>query len=284
MKRILLPTDFSKNAWNAIHYALTLFWDQECEFFILNAFQVGSSGYATKRGRANQTRFYRLLHEQSERGLAEVLKKIGELGPNPKHKIKKYCLPEHLVNAVANMVKSKEIDLIVMGTKGATGLKEVFMGSNAHKIAKEIHDCPIILVPDEYEQHANLDTLVLATGFEHLFNPQELKPILELSKKFGAKIWVAHVGVESELSSQQQGVKKVLAKQLDGARHEFVFIEKEGSVNDSLQKMISENSNVNMVAMVNYWHSFFEKLTREPVIKKVSFNTTVPFLVIHLFE
>ncbi len=284
MKRILLPTDFSENAWHAIRYALSLFRNQDCEFFILNTFQVGTSGLATKRGRANQTRFYRLLHDQSELGLDKVLKKIEELGPNPKHKINKYSLPDHLVNAAANMVKSKEIDLIVMGTKGATGLKEVFMGSNAHKVVKHIHDCPTILVPSKFEVEDNQDTLVLATGFEHLFNSQELKPVLEFSEKLGSKVWVVFVGEESDLTAQQLVVKQELSKQLNAVTHEFVFVEKEGSVNETLQKMISENSNVHMVAMVNYWHSFFEKLTREPVIKKVSFNLKVPFLVIHLFE
>ena len=38
MKKILLPTDFSENALNAIHYALHLFKDESCAFFILNTY------------------------------------------------------------------------------------------------------------------------------------------------------------------------------------------------------------------------------------------------------
>lgn len=278
-----MPTDFSKNAWNAIHYALTLFWEQDCKFFILNAFQVGTSGLATKRGLANETRLFRLLREESERGLRRVSKKITDLGTNKKHEVTTLSVADQLTNAIAKTVETKEIDLVVMGTKGATGLKEVFMGSNAHKVIKEIQECPLILVPDEFEEHKDLDTLVLATGYEHVFNPQELKPILEISKDFGSKILVAYVGGESAMTPQQQTSKLELGKQLEIVEHEFLFVEKEGSVNETIQKIIEQNKNIHMVAMVNYWHSFFEKLTREPVIKKVSFNTTVPFLVIHLF-
>ncbi|NAY92418.1 universal stress protein [Muricauda sp. JGD-17] len=284
MKNILLPTDFSKNSWNAIRYALSLFRDSECAFFIINAFQVGSSGLTTKMGRANETRLYRLLREESERGLANTLKKMEAHGISPKHSIKTFSIADLLTNAVARTVNSKEIDLIVMGTKGATGLKEVFLGSNAHKIIREIHSCPIILVPDEFEVYECPDTLVLATGFEHLFNPQELKPIVEIGKLCDTKVWVTYVGEEASLTTQQQGVKEALDKQLDAVSHKFVFVDKVSSVNDTIQKMIEGNGDIHMVAMVNYWHSFFEKLTREPVIKKVSFNTAVPFMVVHLFD
>ncbi|WP_222983481.1 universal stress protein [Flagellimonas meishanensis] len=284
MKRILLPTDFSRNSWNAIRYAQSLFRGHACEFFLLNAFQVGSSGLVTTMGRTHETRLYRSLKKESERGLANILALMSKSDENQDHRIKTYSMAAHLVQAVATVVKSKDIDLIIMGTKGASGLKEVFLGSNAHKIIKEIHACPIILVPDEFELYGSFEAMVLATGYEHLFHAQELKPIIEISNNFGAKVLVTHAGEASALTSHQEGVRKHLAQQLNTVKHEFVFLKKESSVNETIQKMIGERGNIHMVAMVNYWHSFFEKLTQEPVIKKVAFNTTVPFLVVHLFE
>ena len=75
-KRIVLPTDFSNNSWNAIAYALTLFKNIPCDFFILNAYQVGASGLSTKMAGANDTRLYNLIKEQSERDLQRELEKI----------------------------------------------------------------------------------------------------------------------------------------------------------------------------------------------------------------
>jgi len=66
--------------------------------------------------------------------------------------------------------------------------------------------------------------------------------------------------------------------------YDFVSAEKETSINHTIQKMVQANSNIHMVAMINQDRGFFERLTREPVIQKVSFNSKVPFLVIHLFE
>ncbi len=284
MKRIVLPTDFSKNAWNAILYALSIFKGVECEFFIVNAYQVGSSGLATKMGRANETRLFRLMKEQSERELKRVLEKVNETTNNPKHRFTTLSIVDNLVNAVGKTVYNKEIDYIVMGTKGASGLKEVFMGSNTYRIINEIDFCPIIAVPDDFQVKDSIDTIVLATGYEHLFETYELNPLLKLAKLFDSEIWVTYVGNPNELTPQQLASKNLLKKKLKDVKHKFVEVEKEGSIHSAIQKAIERNKEVDMVAMINYGHGFFEKLTHEAVIKKVSFNTQVPFLVLHLFE
>lgn len=284
MKRIVLPTDFSKNAWNAITYALSIFKGVECEFFIVNAYQVGSSGLATKMGRANDTRLFRLMKEQSERELKRLMEKVRKIDGNPKHSFTTFSIVDNLVNAIGKTVYNKEVDYIVMGTKGASGLKEVFMGSNTYKIINEIDFCPIIAVPDEYEIKDSINTIVLATGYEHLFETYELHPLLKLVRLFDSEIWVTYAGNLNELTPQQLASKKVLEKKLKSVKHKFIEVEKGSSIHSAIQKTAEENKDVDMVAMINYGHGFFEKLTREAVIKKVSFNSRVPFLVMHLFE
>ena len=284
MKRIVLPTDFSKNAWNAISYALSIFKGVECEFYIVNAYQVGSSGLATKMGRANDTRLFRLMKEQSERELRRVLEKVGEIYDNPKHSFTTLSIVDNLVNAVGKTVYNKEIDYIVMGTKGASGLKEVFMGSNTYRVINEIDFCPIIAVPDEYKIKDSIDAIVLATGYEHLFETYELNPLLKLAKLFDSEIWVTYAGNPKEFTSQQLASKNVMEKKLKDIKHKFVEVEKGSSIHSAIQKVIEDNKGVDMVAMINYGHGFFDKLTHEAVIKKISFNTPVPFLVMHLFE
>jgi nucleotide-binding universal stress UspA family protein len=86
------------------------------------------------------------------------------------------------------------------------------------------------------------------------------------------------------LTPQQLASKKVMEKKLKSVKHKFVEVEKGSSIHSAIQKTVEENKDVDMVAMINYGHGFFEKLTHEAVIKKVSFNTQVPFLVMHLFE
>lgn len=283
-KRIILPTDFSNNSWNAIAYALKIFKDVPCDFFLLNSYQVGASGLSTKMAGANDTRLYNLIKEQSQRELNRELKKIMEVDKNPEHKFITRSVSGTLVNAIGKTVYNEEIDYIIMGTKGSSGLKEVFMGSNTYKVIKEIDFCPVIAVPDDYQPDGKIDSILLATGYEHLFENYELKPVLNFAEHFNAKLWVTHVGSLDELASGQKAAKLALEKRLKSVDYEFVEVEKETSVNQTIQKMVEMDRTIDMVVMINQDHSFFERLTREPVIKKVTFNTTVPFLVIHLFE
>ena len=129
-----------------------------------------------------------------------------------------------------------------------------------------------------------MDSILLATGYEHLFENYELKPVLNFAEHFKAKIWITHVGSLDELTKEQKASKIALEKRLKSVNFEFVEVEKDTSVNQTIQKVVDMDRSIDMVVMINQDHSFFERLTREPVIKKVSFNTTVPFLVIHLFE
>jgi len=283
-KRIVLPTDFSKNSWNAIAYALKTFKGVPCDFFLLNSYQVGASGLSTKMAGANDTRLYNLMKEQSERELNQELKKIQEIDTDPEHRFILRSVAGTLVNAVGKTVYKEEIDYVVMGTKGSSGLKEVFMGSNTYKVIKDIDFCPIIAVPDDYRPDGKMDAILLATGYEHLFENYELKPVLSLAEHFNAKLWIAHVGRMDNLTPEQKASKLALEKRLTNVEYEFFEVEKEDSVNRTIQKVVDMDRALDMVVMINQDHTFFERLTREPVIKKVTFNTTVPFLVIHLFE
>jgi len=282
-KRIILPTDFSNNSWNAIEYALIVFKDVPCDFFILNSYQVGASGLSTKMAGANDTRLYNLIKEQSERDLKRDLEKIKKLDKNPEHKFIARSVADTLVNAIGKTVYNEEIDYIIMGTKGSSGLKEVFIGSNTYNVIKDIDFCPIIAVPDDYRPDGKIDAILLVTGYEHLFENYELKPVLSLAEHFNAKLWITHVGTLDELTSKQKASKLALEKRLKSVNYEFVEIEKDTSVNQTIQKVVDMDRTIDMVVMINQDHSFFERLTREPVIKKVTFNTKVPFLVIHLF-
>lgn len=283
-QRIVLPTDFSENAWHAMKYAFTIFRDVPCDFFIVNAFQVGTSGLSTKMGMANDTRLFQLMKEESERELKRVMERIAGRGTNNKHTFKTLSIADSLVNAIGKTVYNKGVDYVVMGTKGASGVREVFMGSNTYKIIKEIDFCPILAIPDEFEIEPTIESILLATGYEHSFETYELKPILKLAKHFGSNIKIVHVGPEEAMNEKQLESKKALEGRLKKADYQFVDAAKNISVNATLQQLIEEDDSIQLIVMINHDHTFFERLTREPVIKKIAFNTKVPFLVIHLFE
>lgn len=281
MTRILIPTDFSENAFRALRYAVYLFEREKCEFILLNAYHTDASRVASMRSQKRDTRLFRVIRESAERDLARLLEKIKAEKFSENHSFRAIAKADVLLNAVGETVLENRVDYIFMGTQGATGLKSVFMGSNAVKVITKITFCPVVAVPSDYDFDIP-SQILFATGFEHVYDKYELNPLINLAKLWDSKILVLHVAVEEELKSHQKTAQRVVKERLKHVNHDTLYASKDKSINKTIQKVIEENEEIGMVAMIDYWHSFKERLTHEAVIKKVGFQTTVPFLVMHL--
>ena len=282
-KHILLPTDFSANARNAIDYAIYLFEKVECKFHILNAFQVSPSGLESTRSKAKDTRLFRAIKEESERSIKRLVKELESKNENPLHSFEGLSIADSLVNAIGRTSIDNNIYYIFMGTKGSSAIKEVFMGSNTIKVLQKIDFCPIMAVPGDYDFKLP-DKIVFATNFEHIYFKAELNPLTKIAKVWNSEISVVHVDKGKGLSKQQETSKNLLAQLLYGLNFKFVEVEGHARISEAIMSYAAENENIGMIAMINYWHSFFEKLTKENVIKRVAFHTEVPFLIFPLID
>jgi len=279
MKNILLPTDFSENAWNAIKYAIELFKKEECIFFILNTYTpsiVNSRFMATSSSTAISEDGVRL---QSKRGLKEVLKRIKSTYNYPNHSFKTISSFSLLVDEIKELVSEENIDLIVTGTKGASGLEEVFMGSNTVRIIKAVKNCPVLAIPQHFE-FATPDEIAFATDFNRFYTESELRPLLKIANAFDAAIRIVHVQHEIKaLTELQQFNLSMLRKYLKDVEHYVHTVSELNSISKSLEVFTSE-LDIHLLAMLNYQHSYMEKMTREPIVKRVAFHTQIPLLVI----
>ncbi|MFT5735979.1 MAG: nucleotide-binding universal stress UspA family protein [Maribacter sp.] len=282
-KHILLPTDFSSNARNAIAYAISLFENEECVFYVLNAFEVGASGLSSTMGKAKKTRLYRAIKEESEFNTTALVAKLKHKNQNPIHEFKSLSIPDSLLNAIGKTVIDNNISYVFMGTKGSSAVKEVFMGSNTVSVIKHIDFCRLVAVPENYS-FVSPEQIAFATNFEHVSSKVELNPLIDLAKLCDSEIIIVHVDMGKNLTSQQQTCKNILMKRLDGLPHRFEEVEGASKISDAIQSYISENKDIGMIAMANYWHSFFERLTKENVINRIVFDTEVPFLIFPLID
>src|SRR5690606_26304928 len=106
MQRILIPTDFSDNAWNAIDYALKLFQGNACTFYLLNTYTpLIPSG----RLMANTEQDFRIpdpVRLASEKGLKKTLQRIKGTDPDPRHQFETLSSFNLLVEEVREQVES----------------------------------------------------------------------------------------------------------------------------------------------------------------------------------
>lgn len=282
MKNILLPTDFSDNAWNAIFTALKMYENEDCKFFLLNAFEPKFTNLLGNKSKERLGVIYDSLSKNSELQLDKSLEYLKKNHSRSNYTVEKISISNGIENAINQLVAEKDLDLIVMGTKGATGAKEIFMGSNTVKVIKKVRRCPIMVVPNEYD-FKTLKSVVFPTDFTHSYDKNELKPLIDLVILWEAEIKVLQVAQEYILDDRQKQNKELLSKRFAKVTHSFNTVEMWNNVAEATNKFAIQN-NVALIGLIHYRHTFMEKLTREPVIRKIAFHSKIPVMVLPDFE
>lgn len=278
MKNILIPTDFSENAWNAIFFVLKLYREVECSFYILHVYEVSASKIKGSRDSQKAGKLYEALALESENGLSGVMDYLNKNHKNPNHIFYTISKSDHLVGAIEELLFERPFKLIVMGTKGATGAKEVFMGSNTVRVIKSIRNCSILAVPEEFN-FQQLDQVVFPTDFTRFFYRFELLPLVELGTIWNTTINVFHVAQQVALTKEQKSNQRILKERLKELTVEFCEKNIQTTVADTIVQFSLEIK-ADMIVLIHYQHTFLEKMTQEPVVKKVGFHSKVPLLVL----
>lgn len=277
MKNILLPTDFSDNAWNAIKYAIQLYKDVECTFHLFNAYTPII--YHVEYVLINPAQFGLgdAVRDASQVGLRQLNTSIlNEFGDNPNHTFEKIARFDTLISGVKELIKERHIDLIVMGTKGATGTKEILLGSNTVQVFKEIK-CPILAIPSDFE-YAPPHEIMFPTDLEVNYNNTPLNVLLEIAVAHHARVNAMHVSSGYELTKVQLNNKSELESLFKKAAflfHDVRSMEIIEAINEFQVK-----HKINLLTMVNNKHSFFENLFFKNTVNQIGFNLNVPFLVL----
>ena len=271
-KNILLPTDFSDNAWSAVVYALKLYAEETCTFFFLHSSKMKISAMSNSSNT--------LLEAMAKNDIKELneLKDMAQnANANANHSFEICLSDQELQDAIKAAIKKHKIDLVVMGTKGATKAKEIFFGSNTVRTLKKMKDCPIMVVPDEFN-FVEPTQIAFPTDFNRFYG-EELLPIKQLTELYNSKIRIVHISEKGNLTELQNYNLAMLKAYLEDYPHSFHWMpdyaKKAQEINDFINEL-----DINILTMINYKHSFIEQIVKEPIIKKLGFHPIVPFLVI----
>lgn len=280
--KILLPTDFSKNAWHAINYAIELYKKEQCTFYILNVFTASGNIIDSLINMEPGSELYETAKLNSENGLAKVLDMLAfKDHKNPKHKFEIISTFNNAVEAIKNIVEEKDIDMIVMGTKGETNYNKIVYGSTAINVMEKVRNCPVLVVP-ELAKHNLPKEIVFPTSYRTHIKRRELNYLIELAKNCKASIRILHVTEEDQLDKEQLNNKKLLEeyfKNIDYSFHTLSPIEVPAAINCFVESRESD-----MVAFINKKHTFFGSILSKPLVKEISYDSKVPILVMHDFR
>lgn len=276
MKRIILPTDFSENAYNSIRYALQLFKDTECAFYLLHTYTPAIYQAEYVLHSPGQIGLGDVYLEDSLAQLNKLLETIEKEFNNSKHVFMPHASFNLLVDEITEIIKKEKIDLVVMGTQGATGAKEIFLGSQTVHVIKKA-TCPVMAIPSNFEYEPPKDIL-FPTDFEVDYQKKQLQELVEIAKNHKATIQVLHISKGYGLEHHQLDNRRNLYSLLETTTHLFHDMPNQGVI-DGINTFQTDKK-MDMLVMIQNKHTFLERLFIEPVIKKIGFHVSIPFMVI----
>ena len=272
MYNILLPTDFSDNAWSAAVYALQLYKEQESKFYFLHSNKMKASTMSNFSNRLLRTMADNTIKELKE------LKEMAEVSnDNANHQFDIILSPLDIDDAIETAIKKHNIDLVVMGTKGSSGAQGFLFGSNTVRMIKKVAHCPVLIVPDEFD-FSEPKQIAFPTDYNRFYG-KELLPIKHLAELYDSKIRILHINKEDELSEIQNYNLEMLKTYLKNYKHSFHWMPDYDTKTQEINDFIEELG-IHVLVMINYKHSLLESIVKEPVIKKIGFRPVVPVLVI----
>lgn len=276
MKRIILPTDFSKNSINAIRYAMRLFEDEESTFYLMNTYTPAIYQAEYVLHSPGQIGLGDIYQSESQEQLEKLQARLEKEFNNPKHQLMTHSAFNILVDEVVSVCKNEKADLVIMGTQGASGAKEIFLGTHTVHVIKKAK-CPVIAIPAEFTFHRPAQVL-FPTDYEVDYSEEGFSVLLQLLKQEHSHLHVLHISTGYELTAKQLANKQRLRELLSEIPHSF-HEEPSQEIIDGINKFQQEHR-VHLLAMIRNKHTFLERLFIEPVIKKIGFHVKIPFMVI----
>ncbi len=278
MNKILILTDFSKNAWNALFTGLKLYEKSDTLFYILNCFEPKFDSLLGDKSKERLAIIYESLSKNSKSQLSEIERYLSKNHLNKRHRFQTISMGEDILSALESFTAENEIELVVMGTRGATKSRGVFMGSNTVKVIRKFKHCPILAVPEDHD-FKSLDRILFPTDFSYAFEPDQLSFLLQMAEQWASQIHLFKVSQELRLTEDQKINKQGMELFFANLNVQYHSTDLKVDMKEAINRGVNI-TNADMIALIYYSHTIVEKLTREPVVKKMAFNSPVPLLIL----
>lgn len=276
MRRILVPTDFSNNAFKAIAYAAETARASRATMHLLHVIEPSLNMATMQTDSLNK----KVLKDRSDK-LRMVLKSANAVYPDVR--IRPYLAGGKVVESILKHADEQRADLIIMGTKGAGGLKKYFVGTVAAGTVEK-SGIPVLAVPIDYQVKQPGIMLFATNRFEK--NALLLKKIMELPRLFSAQVHVVVFKDEDgEEGAEYIYNEEQLSDYVNFLKEAFENITFKGTLlkGDDFGSAIDtycETTGGDLVAMVPYAKSFFERVFQRSETKQMVFESTRPVLAV----
>ncbi len=215
MKKILVPVDFSEYSEYALQAAAKIAKQQNADILVLH--MLGLSEAVLTKNEAQEVEEAMYYMKLAEKRFETFLDKAYLKGINVTETVQNY----KVFSEINEVAKENDVDLIVMGSHGTSGLREeVFIGSNTEKVVRS-SDIPVLVVKNPGEDF-KMKKVVFACDFK-IENKDAYRKAMDLFKSFGANIHLLYVNLPGERFKS--------TNQMEDRVKEFLFKADSGNIN-----------------------------------------------------
>jgi nucleotide-binding universal stress UspA family protein len=269
MKKILIPTDFSNNANNALKYANDFAKAINNKIVLLHSYLPLVGKYNMISGIVAED--IAIQKKSSEKKLEKVSSKYVKVPSS--HLVKIGDTIDEIIDAAQ---KSKS-QLIIMGTHGASGLKQILFGSNTSDVISK-SNIPVLAIPQRY-RFKKINTIVYATDLNNTIN--ELKHIIPIAKQLDATIEVLNLNYSYNKNDDK---KPLVEKRIKALTYKKIkLIEKKATIEQTMIEQIKKylvKRKPQLLVMFPEDKAWFDKLFISSKTEELANQLKLPLLSI----
>ena len=272
MKNILLLTDFSENAKNAMHYAMHFFKNEKCTFHIMHVHKMGSYTSDDLMHSSKESLYESITKEPKEK-LQALVTDLKKTFNNENYSFDTIIDFDVFIDAINQAITNKKIDFVVMGTNGASGVKEVFLGSNTTNVIRKVKSKTLI-IPEAY-QFTPIKELLLPLDPDDTIGGRQFTNLLEFIETYQLHLNVLRVNPNNENVEMVMEDKFNLSI-LDSNYHVVNHVPMDFALSSYLQTNTIDFLSL-FVKKEGFLEHFFSKRNTKINVSKIS----KPILVLH---
>lgn len=270
MKTILVPTDFSENSIDALRYARAILEHTGGKLIIVSAYEKPFSSQSAIRSLRNK------LQDTAEKKMEELRERLkSEPSDVP---FEAFVREKNVVELILEAADHFDVDMIVMGTKGASGVEEVLVGSNTAAVVEKAKQ-PVLAVPKN-AIFFGFKRAAFATDLAE-GSTEAADKLAALTAPFNTIIDLVTVFPPGDVA-RTKGIENLQAslQAKYGGREIHSFLVANESVRDGLFDHLAQHASEAMV-MLTRRRTLFQKLFDRSFTKKLTMHSEVPILVLH---
>jgi len=273
MKLLLVPTDFSPIADNAMKYAMDMAKATNSNLMLVNMYQIPISFSEVPLVTISLDE----LRKISQNKLASIKHNIEKITGGGIHVYTESILGE-VSYEIEKLCERLHPYAVIVGTRGVTGIGKFFLGSNTQSIVEHVNT-PVLVIPPG-ATFKPFKKIGLATDMKGVIEHTPVEPIRELVSFFGADLHVLNVDYERRhFTSNTPEESLHMDMLLTGMNPVYDFIENK-DVEDGLQEF-AEKNNLDLLITLPKKQHFLEKILEKSVTRDLIYHTNLPLMCIH---